>query len=407
MSQFAFVACQVGAERTIFQQLTPPHGTWKKAFSRPGFVTLKLEQADNSPDPASIAESTNSPNHQLPLSPFVRTTGWAIGHVTGNTTEELADAVCQKIDSAAWDAIHFWHRDPTVPGWNGYEPGTSPEDQQAIALLPQAWQKRFPLSPLPPINVVAQGGEKILDIIIVEPNQWWIGHHTAQDRPSCWPGGVLPIHKPANMISRAYLKMTEAIAWSRFDWQPGDHVVEIGSSPGGACQRLLEIGLNVTGIDPAEMHESIMLHPNFTHWRGKAAQLKRKMFRKFRWLTADANVAASYTLDAVEAIVTYPGVNVEGLLLTLKMSEWSQATELALHIARIKSWGFPLVSVRQLAYNRREVCVAASRLKTTAKQRLAKKKKAAKKRRSKHLGQRNPTPRPPASSPERRPTSEN
>jgi 23S rRNA (cytidine2498-2'-O)-methyltransferase len=399
VSQFAFVACQVGAERTIFQHLTPPHGPWKKAFSRPGFVTLKLEDGEvATPDSPSTTEPT------LPISPFVRTTGWGLGHVSGNSVEELAEATCQKLDSPQWDAVHFWHRDPTVPGWNGYEPGTADEDQTALSAIKVAWQNKFPQPAMPPLNVVATGGEKILDIIAVESNQWWIGYHTAHDRPSGWPGGVLPIHRPSNMISRAYLKMTEAIAWSRFDWQPGDHVVEIGSSPGGSCQRLLEIGLNVTGIDPAEMHESLMIHPNFTHWRGKAAQLKRKMFRKFRWLTADANVAASYTLDAVEAVVTYPGVNIEGMLLTLKMSEWSQASDISLHIARIKSWGFPLVSIRQLAYNRREVCVAASRLKSSTKQGSAK-KRAAQKRRSKRLGQMHPNPRQPATAPKTNPTS--
>lgn len=407
MSQFAFVACQVGAERTIFQQLTPPHGHWKKAFSRPGFVTLKIDEEKSSPDSPAPPNPPAPTELPLPQSPFIRTTGWGLGHVSGNSVEELSRSMCQKISSANWDAIHFWHRDPTVPGWNGYEPGLSQEDETALNAIRKAWENQFPGASVPPANVVARGGEKILDIIAVEPNQWWIGYHIAQDRPSCWPGGVLPIHRPTSMISRAYLKMTEAIAWSRFDWQPGDHVVEIGSSPGGACQRLLEIGLHVTGIDPAEMHESILAHPNFTHWRGKAAQLKRKMFRKFRWLTADANVAASYTLDAVEAIVTYPGVNIEGMLLTLKMSEWSQAADIALHVARIKAWGFPMISIRQLAYNRREVCVAAWRQKLSAKQRQAKKKKFAKKQRLKRLGPKNPNPRQPANSPEKRPTSEN
>lgn len=402
MSQFAFVACQVGAERTLFQQLSPPQGTWKKAFSRPGFITLKLDEAA-----AAEAEPLTSSTPSLPSSPFIRTAGWAIGHVSGSNAEELAAAVCDKIaEPHRWNAIHFWHRDPTVPGWNGYEPGPSDEDQLNITAITNAWQQKFPSVAVPPINIVAKGGEKVLDVIAVEPNQWWIGFHDAVDRPSCWPGGVLPIHRPANMISRAYLKITEAVAWSRFDWQPGDHVVEIGSAPGGACQRLLEIGLNVTGIDPAEMHESLMVHPNFTHWRGKAAQLKRKMFRKFRWLTADANVAASYTLDAVEAVVTYPGVKVEGMLLTLKMSEWSQASELAQHIARIKSWGFPMVAVRQLAYNRREVCVAASRLKSSSKFR-SKKTRSSKTRRPKPLGPKSPNRRRPATPADAPPTSEN
>lgn len=402
MSQFAFIACQVGAERTLFQQLANPNGTWKKAFSRPGFITLKREDAVDS---STLASSPSDPS--LPNSPYIRTTGWALGQLSGESPTELAEALCKKIGTGqSWDLIHFWHRDPTVPGWHGYEPGSHPETPAAVAAIGEAWVRSFPNQSLPPINAVASGGEKVLDVIAVEPNQWWIGYHMAGDRPSCWPGGVLPIHRPANMISRAYLKMTESLAWSRFPWQPGDQVVEIGSSPGGSCQRLLEIGMQVTGIDPAEMHEALLSNPNFTHWRGKAAHFKRKLFRKFRWLTADANVASSYTLDAVEAIVTYPGVPIEGLLLTLKMSEWSQASQLPIHLARIKSWGFPLISVRQLSYNRREVCVAASRPRST-KPNSRKKHGSGRRQSSKLRRRRHPSPRPPEVSPSIPPASEN
>ena len=37
------------------------------------------------------------------------------------------------------------------------------------------------------------------------------------------------------------------------------------------------------------------------------------------------NVAPRYTLDAVEAIVTHPEVNIRGLLLTLKLPDWDLA----------------------------------------------------------------------------------
>ena len=60
-------------------------------------------------------------------------------------------------------------------------------------------------------------------------------------------------------------------------------------------------------------------HPHFTHIRRRSTQVRRREFRKIRWLTADMNVAPDYTLDAVEAIVTHPQINIRGLLLTLKL----------------------------------------------------------------------------------------
>ena len=41
------------------------------------------------------------------------------------------------------------------------------------------------------------------------------------------------------------------------------------------------------------------------------------------------NLAPGYTLDAVEAIVTHPDVHIRGLVLTLKLADWSHADRLA------------------------------------------------------------------------------
>ena len=115
----------------------------------------------------------------------------------------------------------------------------------------------------------------------------------------------------------------------------------------------------VTGIDPAEMAAVVLDHPHFTHIRRRSTQVRRRDFRKIRWLTVDMNVAPSYTLEAVEAIVTHPQVNIRGLLLTLKLSQWSLAERVPEYLARIRSWGYNIVRARQLQYDRREICVAA------------------------------------------------
>ena len=136
-------------------------------------------------------------------------------------------------------------------------------------------------------------------------------------------------------------------------------MAEIGSAPGGASQALLARGLIVTGVDPAEMAPAVLNHPRFTHIRRRSMEVRRREFQKIRWLTADMNVAPEYTLDAVEAIVTHPRVNIRGMLLTLKLPQWELAANVPEYLARVQSWGYNLVQARQLQYDRREVCVAA------------------------------------------------
>jgi hypothetical protein len=66
-------------------------------------------------------------------------------------------------------------------------------------------------------------------------------------------------------------------------------------------------------------------------------------------------------LDAAEAAVKTAGASIRGLLLTLKLPEWELFDELPSYMDRIRGWGYRDVRVRQLAFNRQEVCVAALR----------------------------------------------
>jgi 23S rRNA (cytidine2498-2'-O)-methyltransferase len=163
------------------------------------------------------------------------------------------------------------------------------------------------------------------------------------------------------MISRAYLKMQEALAWSQLPVEPQELCVEIGCAPGGATQVLLQRGLRVTGIDPAEVDPALLTHPGFVHMRKRAADVKRREFRGVKWLFADSNVAPKHTLDSVESIVTHGDVHILGLLLTLKLPEWKLAAEIPEYVDRVQRWGFGFVRTRQLAFNRREFCLAAMR----------------------------------------------
>jgi 23S rRNA (cytidine2498-2'-O)-methyltransferase len=204
----------------------------------------------------------------------------------------------------------------------------------------------------------------VLDCVIVEPGEWWVGYHKTRSPVSRWPGGMRPAVLPPHAVSRAYLKMDEALDWSGLPVRSGDQWAELGCAPGGAAQALLDRGLVVLGIDPAEVDPVVTAHPNFRHLRRRSKQVRRREFQDIRFVVADMNVAPNYTLDAVQDIVQHDETHIEGVILTLKLAEWSLADEIPKFLARIRRWGFENIQTRQLAHNRQEICVAAQRSKT-------------------------------------------
>ena len=399
--RFLFVTCQIGAEQALKGELARSRPDWLPAYARPGFVTFKLP-----------AEHGLSPGLRLDVV-FAQSCHLSLGRATGDDPDALARSVWDLLGDRPCQRIHVWQRRVSrgekVPGTfcrNGPEgashkkslaaspgaekvPGTfcrnGPEgashkrslapfpgedDEEERALAPEAVRARgaivrhcprpnFPAEDAADPGRPASSGQLVLDCIVVQSGEWWVGYHRARSVPSRWPGGLIPLVLPEHAVSLAWLKMEEALVWSGLPVRPGARCVEIGSAPGGASQALLDRGLIVMGIDPAEMAPPVLGHPHFTHVRRRSTQVRRREFRKARWLTADMNVAPNYTLSAVEDIVTHREVSIRGLLLTLKLPQWTLAERIPEWLERIAGWDYNFVRARQLRYNRQEVCVAA------------------------------------------------
>ena len=346
---FIFCSCQYGAQTALKKEFATTWPQFKLSFSRPGFVTFKVPE--------------EFPAKSLPTldlkSTFTRSSGISLGSVKTSGQSERIQLTKQIVENAELENIahlHLWRRDRSVPGERGFEPGRDSETD----LLAEEIAAVLNLGKLQ-INRITQADQRVLDIVIIDDDHWWVGWHQATKTATRWPGGVFSIQLPDHIVSRAYRKMEEAIRWSRLPMKPGDTVAEIGSSPGGACQALLKRDLKVIGIDPAEMHEALMKNPNFTHVRKKASEMKRSDFSSVKWLMSDSNVAPNYTLDGVEDIVNNKRTNIRGMLLTLKMIKWELAAELPSYLDRIRGWGYQYVRARQLAFNRQEICVAVQR----------------------------------------------
>jgi len=331
-----------GAETRVKSEIAK--AGWRLAFSRPGFVTAKH---DGVADP--------------PGGIFVRTASHSLGQLRGVDGDEQIAGLTRLLaerfaPGERFDQLHLWPRDRLPIGKFGFEPAVDEVSklvaQQVHSLLAADWLR------CDAPNTIAEPGHRVLDVVLVDPSHWFIGWHSAGDWPSRWPGGIQPIDPIDEPVSRAYFKAAEGITWSGFDMHPGDLVAEIGSAPGGACGRLLEMGFRVIGIDPAEMDERIADHPNFTHIRARAGDLPRKQFRDVRWLLLDSNVRPEKTLTTLENVVRHRHCQIEGLLVTLKLGSYDRAGDIASWLDRIRSWHPTEVRVRQLATNRCEVCVA-------------------------------------------------
>ena len=342
-TQFLFVICQVGAEAVLKAELAREHPQLRLSFSRPGFVTFKLPDEANPEDGFELR------------SVFARAYSSSLGKLDGPDANVLAKRVWELVGERPVDHVHCWQRDTAVPGDGGFEPGPTPLAEEVGSLLVGASSGQSPL------NRSARSGQAVLDCVLVEPDQWWVGWHRAAAPATRWPGGVPRLKRPAEVLNRAYFKTAEALRWSQLPVAAGDLCAEIGSAPGGSAQFLLERGMYVVGIDPAEMHEWVLAHPCFTQIRKRAAEVRRRELAEVRWLLADSNVAPKHTLDSVEALVTHDDLHVRGLLLTLKLPDWKLAEQLPDYLERVRSWGFRYVRARQLAFNRQEICVAAMR----------------------------------------------
>ncbi|OYP30465.1 SAM-dependent methyltransferase [Rhodopirellula sp. MGV] len=339
---FAMVCCANGAEKRVLHDIEPQG--WRRAFSRPGFVTLK-----------------NDSQSKLPHGTFVRSAAYSLGHLRNVDGQAQVQSLIELLQSQypsgiQFDELHVWPRDRLPIGKFGFEPGQD-EVSQVVAQeifngLGDTWLR------CDAPNRIAEPDARCLDVVLVDPSDWFIGQHTASDWHTRWPGGVQPINPQYEPISRAYYKAAESIAWSGFDIAPGDLAVEVGSAPGGACGRMLELGMRVIGIDPAEMDPRIAEHPRFKHLRARAGDLPRKEFRGVKWLLADSNVKPEKTLVTIENIVKHSVCEIEGLLLTMKLGDYEVADRIPQWLKRIKSWNPVDVRVRQLARNRCEVCLA-------------------------------------------------
>lgn len=342
---FLFCACQGGAEAALKARMAEVLPAAKPAAWRRGIVSFKLPPTATGP---------GLPDDLLERLVFARTAIHSLGQVSGDAEQSLAAAVVERIGRTGFANVHAWPR-LVEPGPRGAEALAAADSIRRLLLAALGLDAE--------LDPVAGAGDLVLDVVLDTPDRWWVGWHRAMGTVTRWPGGIYPPAArplPEGVVSRAWLKLDEAIATFGIQWRPGTRVVEFGCAPGGACQRLLDAGLDVVGVDPALVDPTVAARPGFTQWRMRAREVPVRRFAGVAWLVADMNIDPASTLMSLGRVVTARGVAVEGIVATLKLPDWSRAAELPGWLAAFRDWGFDPVA-RQLSSGGREICVVARR----------------------------------------------
>jgi 23S rRNA (cytidine2498-2'-O)-methyltransferase len=328
---FLLVTCHGGAEAVLTARVTEILPRAVRAAWRRGVVSFRLGGED---PPADLLSRLS----------FAQAVIRSLGQVAGSDDADRLAKLGRLVGDTPFAAVHVWARDPR-------------SDVDVAAIRGRLLAARGLPGGLP---AAAAPGDLVLDCLVDTPDRWWVGWHRADSPSSRYAGGRHPRPLPAGKVSRAWLKLDEAFAVFTLDPRPGERALELGAAPGGACQRLLEAGLSVVGVDPAVVDPVVAAHPAFEQWRMRARDVRLKACRGFDWLVADMNIDPRSTLAALERIATAEGVRARGIVATLKLPDWSRAKELPEWLDRFRGWGFE-PEARQLSSSGREVCVVARR----------------------------------------------
>jgi 23S rRNA (cytidine2498-2'-O)-methyltransferase len=336
-SPFLFTVCQVGAEPALKKEVARDFPQLKFAYSRPGFVTFK------SAEPLSVES-----DFQLV---FARLSGLSMPKIAS-----IPDFVktLQSLNLSGPICVHVFERDQHIPGEEPKGFTSGGWSGPAIEEL-RAQQGSLSLE----INRPAQAGELVVNLILLGPQEYWMGVHRARAGLSFYPGANPGVTQPKEAPSRAFVKLEEGLLWSKAPLQAKDLAVEFGSAPGGASYSLLKRGLRVIGVDPGKMDPRILEEKNYRHISKTVATVfPPELSQSVQWLLVDMNVKPSVSLFAVDRFAVAFKSSLQGVLLTIKLNEWKMADEIPSMFEHVRSMGMSRVKATQLPSNGQEIFIA-------------------------------------------------
>lgn len=205
-----------------------------------------------------------------------------------------------------------------------------------------------------------KSGDWVKEIIKVSDTQFYFGEFRASLLNAPTPGGFSTAELPEEAPSRAYLKVIDGLKYMGVQLPENDCALEIGSSPGGATYALLEKGLRVEGIDPAEMSKVCLDHPHFFHHKESIQDFHVSSLKDhIQWLYVDMNLAPEGSLREIEKVVEAIRPSLKGAFITLKMTKFESVSRVPMYLNLVGKMGLKVVMATQLPSHKQEFLIYA------------------------------------------------
>jgi 23S rRNA (cytidine2498-2'-O)-methyltransferase len=201
--------------------------------------------------------------------------------------------------------------------------------------------------------------------ILCSASKAFLGISQVGDNLSAWPGGARHFAQTPEQISRAEFKLLEALEVFGVSLPPRGRALDLGAAPGGWTRLLLEAGLQVVAVDPAQLDPRLRGHPALEHYRGYSEdylEQAQKTHQTFDLIVNDMRMDArdaARLLGQAAVCLQRDGLMISVLKLPHTSVDFQPVPTLkqALHLLNKQ---YAIVQARQLFHNRQEVTVVTA-----------------------------------------------
>ncbi len=207
-------------------------------------------------------------------------------------------------------------------------------------------EKGFDISVKEPENIIS---------VFLTRKECYIGLGDAWANLSSYNGGMVMFAKNEEQISRAEYKLLEAFEVFDLDLRNFRTAIDLGAAPGGWTKVLVEQGLRVTAIDPADLDPTLLEDKNVTHYKMLAQDFLERHKVKTDVLVNDMKMDVLKTCEIMNTMVeslAHDGIGI----VTFKLPEKNQTGKI-LDGIRVLKEKYKILYTKQLFNNRSEVTV--------------------------------------------------
>ncbi len=206
---------------------------------------------------------------------------------------------------------------------------------------------------------IDNSSKQILSVVLFQ-NKMYVGYSTVTQSLTSWPLGHLHYAFKTEQPSRAEFKIAESVELFNLDLSKYKTAIDLGAAPGGWSRFLLEKGMSVVAVDPAELNPGLFKYEKLKHFKC----LSQDFFKKhpnsnFDMIVNDMRMDVQGSVEVM--LNAFDHLKRNGIaIMTLKLNPRKKLEEIEYGIKNL-SKKYTILHTRQLYHNRSEVTVVLSK----------------------------------------------